>query len=143
MSSNSPISGKRSRSRRQFLKQLGAAGFASTLPVSKLLAASSSTTKPAAIKNRAPLASNAFYPLPLDTIKPSGWLRAQLVLQGNSLSGHLDETWPDVGPDSGWLGGKGESWERGPYYLDGLVALAMAVGVAQQMRPVDVSTLIA
>ena len=27
--------------------------------------------------------------------------------------------------------------------IDGLVALAMAVGVAQQMRPVDVSTLIA
>ncbi len=37
---------------------------------------------------------------------------------------HLDETWADVGPNSGWLGGTGESWERGPYYLDGLIPLA-------------------
>ena len=28
---------------------------------------------------------------------------------------HLDETWADVGPNSGWLGGTGELWERGPY----------------------------
>ncbi len=40
------------------------------------------------------------------------------------MSGHLFEFWPDVGPNSGWLGGSGESWERGPYYLDGLLPLA-------------------
>ena len=33
-------------------------------------------------------------------------------------------TWPDVGDNSGWLGGTGESSERGPYYLDGLIGLA-------------------
>jgi DUF1680 family protein len=40
------------------------------------------------------------------------------------MSGHLEEFWPDVGPNSGWLGGTGESWERGPYFLDGLLPLA-------------------
>ena len=77
-----------------------------------------------AIKNCAPLAPNAFNPLPLGAIRPTGWLRAQLQIQANGLGGHLDETWPDVGPNSGWLGGTGESWERGPYFLDGLVPLA-------------------
>ena len=53
-----------------------------------------------------------------------GWLLDQLKLQAAGLSGHLDEFWPDLGPKSGWLGGPGESWERGPYFMDGLVPLA-------------------
>jgi hypothetical protein len=76
------------------------------------------------VKNAAPLAPNAFYLLPLGSIRPTGWLRDQLRIQADGLSGHLDETWADVGSNSGWLGGTGESWERGPYFLDGLVPLA-------------------
>ena len=60
----------------------------------------------------------------MGSIRPAGWLREQLRVQADGLSGHLDETWADVGPNSGWLGGAGESWERGPYFVDGLVPLA-------------------
>ncbi|HWC00223.1 MAG TPA: hypothetical protein VG672_26125, partial [Bryobacteraceae bacterium] len=74
--------------------------------------------------NRPPLQANAYDPLPLTAVKPKGWLLRQLRIQADGLGGHLDEFWPDLGPASGWLGGKGESWERGPYFLDGLVPLA-------------------
>jgi uncharacterized protein len=76
------------------------------------------------MQNRVPLSPSAFLELPLGAIEPTGWLRDQLEIQAEGLSGHLDEFWPDVGPQSGWLGGSGESWERGPYYLDGLLPLA-------------------
>jgi hypothetical protein len=77
-----------------------------------------------AVKNRAPLQPKAFELLPLGRVKPRGWLLRQLRIQAAGLSGSLDEFWPSVGPDSGWLGGTGESWERGPYYMDGLVPMA-------------------
>ena len=76
------------------------------------------------VKNRPELSSASFYLLPLTSVKPKGWLRHQLEIQSSGLTGHLDEFWPDLMEDSGWLGGDGESWERGPYYMDGLVPLA-------------------
>lgn len=67
---------------------------------------------------------SVFEMLPLGDVRPSGWLRDQLRIQARGITGQLEELWPDVGPESGWLGGPGECWERGPYYLDGLIPLA-------------------
>ena len=58
-----------------------------------------------------------------DEIKPSGWLRRQLEIQAESLSGNLDKMWNDI-KNSSWIGGDKEGWERVPYWLDGFVPLA-------------------
>ncbi len=119
------IRGRFVGSRRRFLKQAGAAALASLPGYRGLgLAGAASPSPRGVVKNRAPLAQNAFYLLPLGSVTPAGWLRDQLQIQADGLGGHLDETWADVGPNSGWLGGTGESWERGPYFVDGLLPLA-------------------
>ena len=56
-------------------------------------------------------------------IKPTGWLKRQLEIQADGLSGNLDKVWPDV-RDSKWIGGDCEGWERVPYWLDGFIPLA-------------------
>ena len=101
-----------------------------TLCSTLLLGASLCLAAPpeAAIPNRQPLQPNAFNLLPLTSVRPSGWLLEQLRIQASGLSGHIDEFWPDLGPNTAWLGGTGEGWERGPYYLDGLVPLAYLTG---------------
>lgn len=62
--------------------------------------------------------------LNLTEIRPEGWLLDQLKVQMNGLTGILYDMWDSVGSYSGWLGGTGESWERAPYYLDGLLPLS-------------------
>ncbi len=56
-------------------------------------------------------------------IKPRGWLKRQLEIQAEGLSGNLDKIWPDI-KDSAWIGGDREGWERVPYWLDGFIPLA-------------------
>ena len=86
--------------------------------------------------NRAPLTPNTLSPLPMGAIRPEDWLLDQLRTQAEGLTGKLDEVWPDVGEGCGWLGGKGDNWERAPYYLDGLVALAWTLDdEASRPRP--------
>jgi hypothetical protein len=106
------------------MRFLSSCTFLPTLLAALSSLALAAPAQDAAVKNREPLASTPYVLLPLTSVKPQGWLKRQLQIQANGLSGHIEEVWPDLGPNSGWLGGKGESWERGPYYLDGLVPLA-------------------
>ena len=56
-------------------------------------------------------------------LKPSGWLKRQLEIQAEGLSGNLDKIWNDI-KNSSWIGGDKEGWERVPYWLDGFIPLA-------------------
>ena len=66
----------------------------------------------------------AMRPLPLGAIRPTGWLSRQLRIQADGLSGHLCDFWPDV-KESQWFGGQADGWERAPYWLDGVIPLAL------------------
>ena len=81
-----------------------------------------------------------FFSLPVGSIKPEGkaildfqhytsrictiihigWVKQQLQIQADGLSGHLPLFWPDV-ENSSWIGGKADSGlhERAPYWLNG------------------------
>lgn len=77
------------------------------------------------VQNRVPLQAKPYLELPLGAIKPQSWLLDQLVRMKNGMTGHLDEVYPEVlGARNGWLGGDGDGWERGPYWIDGLLPLA-------------------
>ncbi len=70
------------------------------------------------------LRENPYQELPLGAIKPRGWLKEMLVRQKNGSTVQLDKLYPQVmGMRNGWLGGDGDQWERGPYWIDGLLPL--------------------
>ena len=75
--------------------------------------------------NRYPLIQKPYIELPIGAIRPEGWTLEQLLRMKNGMTGHLDQIYEKVmGPRNGWLGGDGDVWERGPYWLDGLLPLA-------------------
>lgn len=75
--------------------------------------------------NRYPLTRKPFIELPLGSIKPKGWLLEMLERQKKGASSQMDVLYPEVmGSRNGWLGGDGDQWERGPYWIDGLLPLA-------------------
>lgn len=79
---------------------------------------------PARGQNSKP-ANNPYQELSLGAIKPQGWLKEMLLRQKTGSTGNLDRLYPAVmGQRNGWLGGDGDQWERGPYWLDGLLPLA-------------------
>lgn len=91
------------------------------------------------VTNRAPLASKTYMALPPGDIEADGWLNEQLVRMKNGLTGHLDKIYePVCGPRNCWLGGDGDAWERGPYWIDGLLPLAYILdddSLKQKVRP--------
>jgi DUF1680 family protein len=62
--------------------------------------------------------------VPLGSVRPQGWLLHQLQIMRDGSTGHLDEVYPKLKNDNGWLGGKGDGWEETPYWLDGALPLA-------------------
>lgn len=75
--------------------------------------------------NRPPLKAKEYIELPLGSVKAEGWLLEMLHRQRSGATGHMDVLYPEVmGARNGWLGGDGDQWERGPYWIDGLLPLA-------------------
>jgi GH43 family beta-xylosidase len=77
--------------------------------------------------NRAPLLKESYEKLPVTAFRPGGWLKKQLELQRDGLTGHLGEisVWLSK-KDNAWLtkDGKGKyGWEELPYWLKGYANL--------------------
>jgi hypothetical protein len=75
------------------------------------------------IGNRLPLMPSPFYKLPIGAITPRGWLRHQLELERDGMTGHLEQIspWLDFSKSS-WADplGRGKfGWEEMPYWLKG------------------------
>ncbi|MEO6527738.1 MAG: beta-L-arabinofuranosidase domain-containing protein [Gemmatimonadaceae bacterium] len=88
--------------------------------------------------NRAPLLPERFIKLPVGAVTPRGWLRRQLELQCEGLTGHLGEIskWLSK-KDNAWLSkdGKGKhGWEELPYWLKGYGNIAYVLNDAAMIR---------
>ncbi|HEX3720349.1 MAG TPA: beta-L-arabinofuranosidase domain-containing protein [Verrucomicrobiae bacterium] len=73
--------------------------------------------------NRPPLAASPFYKLPMGSVTPRGWLRHELELERDGMTGHLEQIspWLDFGKSS-WADPQGRGkfgWEELPYWLKG------------------------
>lgn len=77
------------------------------------------------IDKQSRLRPTAYQELPLGAVKAEGWLKEMLLRQSNGMTSRMDVLYPQVmGDRNGWLGGDGDQWERGPYWIDGLLPLA-------------------
>ena len=96
-----------------------------TLTVATVSAAGEEPAAESYRNNRHPLLQKDYIQLPLGTIRAEGWMHDQLTRMRDGMTGHLDKVYTKVmGPRNGWLGGDGDVWERGPYWIDGLMTLA-------------------
>ena len=82
--------------------------------------------------NKAPLNREYFTKLPVTAFKPGGWLKKQLELQRDGLTGHLGEIsiWLTK-KDNAWLSKDGVGkygWEELPYWLKGYANIGYMLG---------------
>jgi hypothetical protein len=82
--------------------------------------------------NKAPLLKEYFIKLPVTSFKPGGWLKKNLDLQREGLTGNLGEIsiWLSK-KDNAWLtkDGKGKwGWEELPYWLKGYANMGYMLG---------------
>jgi hypothetical protein len=118
--------------RRTFLRASGAT--ASALPLSAVFSKANNSAKVTVSKlpatagstkfyvgNRPPLLPSPYAKLPIGSIEPRGWLRQQLLLMADGMTGHLHEFSHYLAPTSGWLTFKPQDagWEEMPYWLRG------------------------
>ncbi len=74
----------------------------------------------------------------MGSIQARGWLLEQLQNMKTGMTGNLDSIYPEVvGARNGWLGGDGDGWERGPYWIDGLLPLAYILDDEELKRKVQ------
>ena len=112
------------------MKKVILISLAFTLLLTPSFAKEKEKRNPEYITNQSPLVTQPYTALPLGAIKPKGMLLKMLELQRDGLTGHLDSIYSEVcGDNNGWLGGIGDGWERGPYWIDGLVPLAYQLDV--------------
>lgn len=84
------------------------------------------------VGNRPPLLPNPLIKLPIGAITSKGWLRNQLVLEADGMSGRLAEISPWCKTEgSAWMSRTGEGkfgWEELPYWLKGFGDLGYVLG---------------
>jgi hypothetical protein len=83
----------------------------------------STSTNSFYVGNRPPLEPSPFCKLPIGSITPRGWLRHQLELERDGMTGHLEQIspWLDFAKSS-WADPQGRGkfgWEELPYWLKG------------------------
>ncbi len=78
--------------------------------------------------NRHPLSANPLVKLPLGSIRPGGWLKHQIELMAEGMTGHLPELSRFLTDDNGWFGSDNPGWEEQPYWLRGFYPMAVISG---------------
>ncbi len=77
---------------------------------------------------RPPLVLEPLSRLPLGAVRPAGWLRHQLELMRDGMTGRLMELSDFLAEDNGWFGGDEQGWEEQPYWLRGFYDLGVLLG---------------